>query len=667
MNFSNKKSIPLLVLFLLALSLLLYHTTVFLPPSFAHAWTQSERYAISLQFLNNGFDVFHPATFNLQTVDGITRMDLPLNEFIAAILMKIFGTTSPVVFRLYMLSISIIGLTFLYLLAKKITASDLKSSIVVAFVFLSPLYTYYQVGFIPCVPAIAFVFIAYYFLYAYKTDLKRKHFFISIFFFFLAAIIRFPFFVFLLGLLLQQLYCAYKNKRLFRHELFAFLAVFGLFISYYFYNVHLGRLYGNMFLDRFLPAKSFGELIIIIKFIYQHWLFQYFSFWHYVLLFISLVCAVLAYRKGRLIENRAMWFNLFIVGSGTVLYFLLMACQYFDHDYYFLDSIFVPVVLLFLFSIKNVSIEKQNRNLAFFFVASICMMFMFGDSRKNQFDRYSYNNLDRSEITRRNFEGSELFLDSIGISKDAKMLVIDAYSTNIPLYMMNRKGYTVYQTNRDNPLVFLFQKKWDYLVIQDQFLFSDVLKYYPIVASVIEPVAGNGRISVYKRNKELKKRSVEELLQLDKKKCLIEETNDFEEKKVGHFTTAENTRSSEFYTTYAVLDSITEFGVSYQIGANELKSNYNLSIRNSFNFFSYDLSGIKIVATISNEGKTIFYENYLLSDYYKGTARKTQSGVFYFTLPEFRSKNDILSIYLWNPSKKELAYDNFKISVYSSQ
>ena len=325
MNFSGKKSILLLVLFLLGISLLLYHTTIFLPPSFIHAWTQSERYAISLQFLNNGFDIFHPATFNLQTVDGITRMDLPLNEFVVAILMKIFGTTAPVIFRMYMLCVSITGLTFLYLLAKKTTKSELKSWIVVVFVFFSPLYTYYQVGFIPCVPAIAFVFIAYYYLYSYKAEQKRKHFYLSTLFFLLAAMIRFPFFVFLFGLLLQQVYCAFKQKKILRHEFIGFFIAFGLFAGYYFYNVHLGKIYGNMFLDRFLPAKSFRELIIIIEVMYQHWLFHYFTFWHYVLLFLSIACTIIAYRKSRYMVNKAMWFNLFIVGGGTVLYFLLMA------------------------------------------------------------------------------------------------------------------------------------------------------------------------------------------------------------------------------------------------------------------------------------------------------------------------------------------------------
>ncbi|MBL0327825.1 MAG: glycosyltransferase family 39 protein [Bacteroidetes bacterium] len=667
MNRANKKSILLLVLFLFAVSALLYRTTIFLPPSFIHAWTQSERYAIALQFLQNGFDIFHPATFNLQTLDGVTRMDFPLNEFIVALLMKLFGTTSPIVFRLYTICISITGLTFLYLLAKKMTQSELKSWVVVAFVFFSPLYTYYQAGFIPCVPAIAFVFIAYYFFHAYKTEGNKTHFYWSILFFLLAALIRLPFLIFLIGLVMQQSYVAIKQKKIVKQEVIAFLLAFILFGMYFRYNVHIGIVYGNMFLDKFLPAKSFSEFIVIIQYIYDHWLLQYYTFWHLVLLVLAVALTFLSFRRTRSIENKAMWFNLFFVGGGAVLYFLLMAAQYFDHDYYFLDSLFVPVVLLFLLSIKNISIETETRKLFFFFFSVICMMFMFGDSRKNQRERYTAGNDDRVEITRKNFEGAATFLDQIGIPADSKMLVIDAYSTNIPLYMMNRKGYTVYQTNRDNAAITLFWSKWDYVVIQDQFLFSDVLRYYPIVASVIEPVAGNGKITVYKRSTGFKRKSIEELLQLEKKQVVANEFTDFEKNENKHFTGFDQVMYSEkFRSSVSKLDTLIEFGVSYQVGVNELNSKNNLSLKVGFDFMSQDLTGIKVVVTTANRGKTKHYQSCLLADFYKGSSG-IQKGEFYFNLPAFYNANDILSVYLWNPANKKLQYDNFRVAIYKNQ
>lgn len=663
---ANKRMIAFLVLFLLLLSVLLYNGTIQLLPSFIHAWTQSERYAIALQFLENGFDLFHPATFNLQTVEGITRVDLPLNEFIVALLMKIFGSTSPVIFRMYTLCISITGLIYLYLLAKRITSSDLKSWMVVLFVFLSPLYMYYQAGFIPCVPAISFVFIALYFFYRYKQDAKRKQFYWSIFFFFLAAMIRLPFLIFLLAVFLQQLYLFIRQRKFIRFEFFGFVIVFGLFGAYYTYNVHLGILYGNMFLDDFLPAKSFTEFILILRRIYDHWLFQYFTVCHYLLLITTLVYTIKHFRKNRVMENKAMWFTLLISGGGAVLYFLLMACQYYDHDYYFLDSLFVPLVLLFILSVHHIPLETEKNRLIVFFFFCISFIFMYGDSRKNQFERYTFQSWDRVEITRRNFMDFDKFLDSIGIAKDAKMLVIDSYSTNIPLYLMKRKGYTVYQTIRDNAAFALFRWKWDYVVIQDQFLFSDVLRYYPVVGSVIEPVAGNGKITVYRHSKTKGKKKVVELQQLNKKEKVFFARYDFHGRSEGgHFSESANVKYSELYKSdFGVLDAVSEFSVSFSIGANELKKKSNLRVLVSCDIIRQKESGIQMVATITNEDKMIYYQGYKLSDYYEANT-DFSDGEFYFVLPKLSNANDILKIYLWNPKKENALYDNFEVTIYN--
>lgn len=664
MDRSEKRSILLLVLFLFAAAIMVYHKAIVLPPSYIHAWTQSERYAIALRFLDNGFDIFHPATFNLQTVDGITRMDFPLNEFVVAILMKIFGT-SPSIFRIYTLCLGIIGLSFLYLLAKRLTRSDWKSILVVAFVFCSPLYMYYQAGFIPCVPAISFVFTAYYFFHRYKTEGKRNHFFLTLLFFFLAAMIRLPFFIFLFAFFLQQGFLVLRSRKFIRFEVLGFAFAFFVFLCYSLYNHHLGKVYGNMFLDRFLPAKSVGELLIIIKYIWNHWLLQYFTFWHYFLLIVVVVCTIWAWRKTKNVNEKALWFNLLIVGVGATLYFLLMACQYFDHDYYFLDSLFLPIVLLYLLGIRNVSTEGV-RKWVFFFVSGVCLLYMLGDAKKNQGERYNFDGSDRVEISRRNFEGSEDFLNSIGIWKEAKMLVIDSYSTNIPLYMMNRKGYTTYQTSRDNPLVNLFQKDWDYVVIQDQFLFSDVLRYYPVVATVIHPKAGNGKITIYERNKVYRKQDIDHLLQLEKRKVLMDEVATFEGEQKGHFTKCEDVVWSEHKGSYAMLTPAQEYGMSFKVGANELSGNKKVCLKVVFDFEASDIKGVKIVATTANKGKTLEYQSHKLSDFYKVESGK-QHATFFFTLPEFRNVNDILSIYLWNPELGTLGYDNFGITVYSAE
>ena len=162
----------------------------------------------------NGFDFFHPQTFDLQTVNGITRVDFPINEYIIALLMKLLGSTSFAIFRLYTLTVSIVGLVYLYLLTKKITESEIKSWLVVFFVFLAPVFVYYQDGFIPTIPALSFSFIAYYYFYSYKESGTKKTFFISVLFFLLAALIRMPFVIFLLGILAQQFWVAIVKRKI---------------------------------------------------------------------------------------------------------------------------------------------------------------------------------------------------------------------------------------------------------------------------------------------------------------------------------------------------------------------------------------------------------------------------------------------------------------------
>lgn len=663
---SSKRPVFLLVIFLVSLSFILYHDTITFFPSFIHAWTQSERYAVSLQFLNNGFDFLHPATFNLQTVNGITRIDLPLDEFIAALLMKLFASTAPVIFRLYTLVLSITGLTFLYLTVKKITGSEFKSWIAAVFVFLSPVYTYYQAGFIPCVPALSFVFIAYYFFFEYKLTLKRINFYLCILFFLLAALIRIPFFILFFAIVFQQAFNWVRHKKIVVFEAVSCAAAFAVFAIYYRYNVHLGTIYGNMFLNTFLPAKNAAEFKEILVKVYHYWMLQYFTIWHYIMMLICSVITLITFfaKKAAVFQaQKTLLFNLIITSAAAGLYFLLMSRQYYDHDYYFLDSLFIPVVLLFVLTISFVQTDR--------FFGKIIMgafvvfaVFMFRDSRKNQCERYTREPWDRVEISSANFRGSAQFLDSIGIPKSAKMLVIDSYSTNIALYLMDRKGYTVYQTSRDDASFMLFWAKWDYVVIQDLFLFSDVLKYYPIAASVIEPLAGNGKITVYKKRAQIKKDALRKFLQIDIKDIVFKAKETFDEPLDLHsFGNSKIYYSSFFGSKAAAFDPQAEFGTALKINAADFKKRDHLKLYAAADILRSENSDVQIAASITNGGKVIYYQSYKLDDYYH-IKNAVQKNEFQFVLPMLSSVNDELSVYLWNPSHASFSYDNFEVIIY---
>ena len=153
-------------------------------PTHVHAWAEQDHYALALGFINNGFDFFHPETmiYNKQFPgwwkeaydNTITSVDFPIHEFNAALLMKLLGTTSPWVFRLWTLLWGFLGLFFLFKVAYHLTQEWMKSALVVAIALGSPVYAYFLNGFLPGIPALSMGIIGLWFYLKYYDSARRK-------------------------------------------------------------------------------------------------------------------------------------------------------------------------------------------------------------------------------------------------------------------------------------------------------------------------------------------------------------------------------------------------------------------------------------------------------------------------------------------------------------
>jgi len=150
-----------IIIILIAGGWYLHHPWMYDYPSHIHAWAQADRYAIALGFINNGFNFFKPETFifnhqfpNDWLVAGpatITSVDFPIHEYFIAIIMKLAGTQSPFIFRLYTLCYSLLGFFFLYKTVYLLSKDYFKSLLFMLFAWLSPLLVYYQSGFLPTI------------------------------------------------------------------------------------------------------------------------------------------------------------------------------------------------------------------------------------------------------------------------------------------------------------------------------------------------------------------------------------------------------------------------------------------------------------------------------------------------------------------------------------
>ena len=159
-----------LLLFLAIFSYFHFSSGIRELPQGPHIWGQADRYALSLGFIDNGFNFFLPQTYNLapeylpekplEKREGITRVDFPVHSFIPALIMKITSFRGPGVFRIYTLLFGIVGMILLYFIIYKLTLSDLWAAFVVAFALSMPAYTYYLSGTLPSVPSITFILAA---------------------------------------------------------------------------------------------------------------------------------------------------------------------------------------------------------------------------------------------------------------------------------------------------------------------------------------------------------------------------------------------------------------------------------------------------------------------------------------------------------------------------
>ncbi|MBF9143862.1 glycosyltransferase family 39 protein [Hymenobacter properus] len=501
----------LLLGLLLALSGWLYAGFLGLYPSFNHAWAQADWLAIALQFRVRGYDFFHPATFNLLTTDGVTGAGFPLPAYVSALLMGITGQAAPGLMRSVTLAAGLGGLLALFELVRRASGSAWKGTAAALFAFLSPIYLFYQANFLPSVPAVAAALAGYCCFYralqAGTTRDARRWLAVAVAWLALAGAMRTP--------LALPLLCTLGHLVVLRPRRTAaglgwraVAALYGaafLFLGAVFgYNEHLSHVYqGSMFLARPRTFTSWAEFLSVTKTVREYWLWSILSKPQWLLLL--LVAAVAAQQGRRLWRSEWLWHWLALAAGGAA-YYGLMGPLFAIHDYYLLDSFFLPLVLAFGGCLA--AWQVPSARVARLAVAATTLLLGAISVWKAQAEQHRRTNppiTDKSVLTRDNFLTSARWLDSLGVPRAAKLLVLDAYSYNLPLLLAQRRGWTMLQ-NRNSPENLtpenlaraLATLPADYVVTQNATFEQEVVRVYPAIVQRLQPVANNGRLSLWR-------------------------------------------------------------------------------------------------------------------------------------------------------------------------
>ncbi len=670
----------LIILVLTGLSLLFHRDHINEFPSGIHAWVQADRYALAIGFTRNGLNFFKPETFNLnpysppagkETTDqGITAVDFPIHEYITALIMKISGTRQPWCFRLYILLYSLTGLYFLYLLAKDITGNKFMALFIMLFAATSPVFVYYQAGFIPSIPSVANTSIAYYFYFKHIKSNSSKYFIISIIFFTLAGLSRTPFAIFLITVFVIEIISLIVLRKKFslkKYIIFTFS--FSLIAGYFLYNIYLRTKYGSIFINYPIPPANIQSFMGLLKISLEKWKLQYFTLYHYIALLLIAVfnLYLIISKKCTLIKiQKILLAQIILLFFTYSVYAYLMFRAFPAHDYYFLDTFYFITVLLTIYLLSTARSKNKKFLTGFIVLLLLLAGGMIIKSYGAQKTRRNTGNLSGTEITKQNFMGSEEFLNSLGIPYSSKILVIDAYTPNLPFILMNRKGYAVLTTSKEN-ISRAMEWDYDYIIIQDISLLSDVVPEYPEITNRIEKIAGNGKISVYRLLEENKEQPLLEFLKLDKQEPFFKEINNFDSINPEYWKNYNAVTSINTYSgsLSGFVDSTRIYGITFLLSnSEELFTQPRKVLFKGMFYAPAQLQKCNLVVQVNLNGNKTYYIAKNLKSLIKEQKKWVNVNLL-FPVPVFDNvRGSELGIYIWNPGKEELYYDNFEIIIY---
>ncbi|MFH0896329.1 MAG: hypothetical protein V2A54_18000 [Bacteroidota bacterium] len=669
----------ILAVLLASLSYYFYHHNIRMFPAYMHAWTQSDRYSLSLGYVDNNLNFFQPNMNNIMpnpdfvpekaAETGITAVDFPMNEYIVAAIMTVSGSTKPLIFRLFILLYSLLGLFYLFRFSLRNTASPVSSYFVLIFVFTAPVFCYYQNGFLPSITAVANMFIGWFYYSHYYEKKRSRNLYAAILFFTLAALTRKPFLIFLFSIFLYHLYQFWKTKKLNKPVCIAFGASFGAIVLVSIYNYFLSKNYGNAFLGSLMPGESFEEYGSIIKQIFNSWFHTYLTSYHYIALGVIFLTGLYFIKKHgpRKGFHRFLLYQALIGMLFSVVYFAAMAKQFIAHDYYFLDSFFVPITLLLIYFLSSIREVKVIPRIPWPIIFAIFSLLFVMQNKKIQARRYTTGPWDRIEITRQNFKGSAEFLDKLGISRDTRILVLDAYTTNMPLIQLERKGFALLDTKPEK-IKRALDWNYDFVVIQNQFLISDVVDQYPPIINRLIKIGDNGKISVFKRRDDSSPQAITAFLGIRNENILFTDTL-FSDSLLPRpvWKSADKISKATFLSASqsGILDPGIEYSATLSLTSKDVisKSVAELYLNASFYSATSDFEGIEVVMSLDDNGKQTAYSNFPLKDYLKGS--KGWQGIqLMFTVPPIDKAGQELKLYFWNPKKKTVFYDDVQVILF---
>lgn len=356
----------------------------------------------------------------LDSVDrrGVTRLDMPIMSYLSFKLSDLTGQKITLCFRLLTYAFSFTSIFFIVSFFWKRTRNKLLCLVILFFCYSSPILAYYQVTFIPSIPALSLSIVGILVFLNFLESQKKRHLILSVLSMTFGALIRFPHIIPLIAILTYFFFNFVQLKNKEKRLLSTCIPLTGLIIvfSYFLYNGYLEEEYGSMFLSSPRPVSSFDELLITFSKIGSYFYERFFSLSQLVI--ISICLGLLIYKRRTIFlgDIKAPFIYLFILFIGGCSYYLLMSAHIVVHDYYVFDSIYVPILLITLFLLEfSLHYLKKKYVYTVFLLFLVFQTLEIPKTKQSVITLFNYS----KSIIHQNFSLSSSFIKSCKLPKDA--------------------------------------------------------------------------------------------------------------------------------------------------------------------------------------------------------------------------------------------------------
>jgi hypothetical protein len=473
-------------------------------PASIHASAQTQRASIALNYYKNDMNFFEPRIQRYLDGDGITGVEFPVIYYTAAICYKMFGFDE-IYMRIIDLAIVVFGLFMFYRLAMLYIKNSFMAILLVGSAAISPVLFYYSPNFLPDAPSMALALASWYYFFKYVKERKEKylHLFIlvAVFGALIKAIAILNFMVVICIIILDRLgfFKSTSYGTLFEKKwgvIFKIGIGTAVVFAWYYYAHYLTVKYNNQsFALKPIMVDSWELLEKVWIDTRNYWGPQYYAYEAYVLVMISVVTIIAAYK---LVDRLLLTITvLYLLGSISYIYFFTY--QFRDHDYYIIA---ILPLIFFLFLTFGDIVYKIITRYARIVAPIIAVILIFNmkesitKSKRNYYNRYLYERDFLTGFDLRPYYDLEPVLRANGIQRNDKTVSFFDFTYCGSLYLMDQIGVTFGFYDDPGMLkVYLEDPRIKYAVVNDS---AKLNKAYPNNGLASKVIATHRGLIIYK-------------------------------------------------------------------------------------------------------------------------------------------------------------------------